>query len=126
MQVKAVNQAPPQSQCKQSTFSLKTGGLFIQKIDAPSEVIQENFCCPAPGLRLSGAKNGRRMQGVDAQRKAVSLLDLSMRLRDLEARAKQRLSCRRSEAYNQFRLDGFQFCFQPWRLRSQRKERTSS
>ncbi len=62
------------------------------------------------------------MKGGNDRRKAVSLLDLAMRLRDLEARAKQRLSCRRSEAHNQFRLDGFQFCFQPWRLRSQRKE----
>lgn len=53
------------------------------------------------------------MKGGNDRRKVVSMLDLAMRLRDLEAGAEQRLRCRRSEAHNQVRLDGFQFCFQP-------------
>ena len=84
-EVEAVNRASASIAVQITDFSLKRGGLFLQKICDPPQVIQEDFGIPLPVFVCPGPEDGRRMQRGNDRRKAVSLLNLAMRLSDLEA-----------------------------------------
>jgi len=74
--------------------------LFLQKIRNVPQVAQKDFGASLPIFICPGPEDGRRMHGSNDGWKTFSLLHLSMRLRDPEVWAQQRLRSGRSEADN--------------------------